>query len=51
MRDLGYRWGSCRKGAVLYFKWRLLQLPVRLADYVIAHDLTHLTAPHHGPGF
>ncbi len=33
------------------FNWRLLQLPVRLADYVIVHELVHLREPHHGPGF
>ena len=36
---------------VLFFNWRLLQLPVRLADYVIVHALVHLREPHHGPGF
>ncbi|MHB8766303.1 MAG: M48 family metallopeptidase [Deferrisomatales bacterium] len=51
VRDLGYRWGSCGVGGVLYFNWRLLQLPVRLVDYVIAHELVHLAEPHHSPGF
>lgn len=51
VRDLGHRWGSCgRKGAV-YFNWRLLQLPVRLVDYVVAHELVHLHEGHHGPEF
>jgi predicted metal-dependent hydrolase len=29
----------------------VLQLPVRLVDYVIAHELTHLREGHHGPAF
>jgi type I restriction enzyme R subunit len=28
-----------------------LQLPVRLVDYVIIHELVHLIEPHHGPQF
>lgn len=51
VRDLGFRWGSCGKNEVVFFNWKLLQLPVRLADYVIAHELTHLHQPHHGPSF
>jgi predicted metal-dependent hydrolase len=51
VRDLGYRWGSCGRNGVLYFNWRLLQLPIRLADYVIAHELVHLREGHHGPAF
>ena len=49
--DLGYHWGTCGKDGTLLFNWKLLQLPVRLADYVIAHELAHLIEPHHGPGF
>jgi predicted metal-dependent hydrolase len=49
--DLGFRWGSCGRNGVVFFNWRLLQLPVRVADYVIAHELSHLLAPHHRPDF
>ena len=49
--DLGYRWGSCGKGDVLFFNWKVLQLPVKLVDYVIMHELIHLTERHHGPAF
>lgn len=51
VRDLGFRWGSCGRNGVVYFNWKLLQLPVRLADYVIAHELIHLREGHHGPEF
>ena len=51
VRDLGFRWGSCGKNGVLLFNWRLLQLPVRLIDYVIVHELVHLQEPHHSPEF
>jgi predicted metal-dependent hydrolase len=49
VRDLGYRWGSCGKNSVIYFNWKLLQLPARVTDYVIAHELAHLLEPYHGP--
>jgi predicted metal-dependent hydrolase len=51
VRDLGFRWGSCGQNNVLSFDWRLLQLPVRLVDYVICHELLHLRIPNHGNGF
>ncbi|HBC86482.1 MAG TPA: metal-dependent hydrolase [Lentisphaeria bacterium] len=51
VRDLGYRWGSCGRNKVIYFNWKLMQLPVRLIDYVIIHEMVHLTQPHHGPAF
>lgn len=49
--DLGFRWGSCGKNGTVYFNWRLLQLPVRLIDYVIVHELVHLHERNHTPEF
>jgi predicted metal-dependent hydrolase len=51
IRELGFRWGSCGKNSVLYFDWRIMQLPVRLIDYVVVHELVHLGEPHHGESF
>ncbi len=51
VRDLGFRWGSCGSRGAVLLNWRLLQLPVRLADYVICHELVHLRERHHGPSF
>jgi predicted metal-dependent hydrolase len=51
VRDLGYRWGSCGRNGVLYVNWRTIQLPVRLVDYVLVHELSHLIDPTHGPEF
>jgi predicted metal-dependent hydrolase len=51
VRELGYRWGSCSKNGVIFFNWKLLQLPVRLVDYVIAHELTHLAEANHDSAF
>jgi predicted metal-dependent hydrolase len=49
--ELGFRWGSCGKNSVIHFNWRLLQLPVRLVDYVIAHELVHLQKRNHTAEF
>lgn len=51
VRDLGFRWGSCGKNCVIYINWKTLQFPVRLVDYVIAHELVHLLERHHSPEF
>ncbi|MBM4781453.1 MAG: M48 family metallopeptidase [Archangiaceae bacterium] len=51
VRDQGYRWASCAAGGRLYFHWRVIQLPPRLIDYVIVHELVHLTHDDHSPAF
>ncbi len=51
VRDLAYRWGSCNGQGRVCFHWKLFQLPVRLVDYVVVHELAHLVEPHHGPAF
>ncbi len=51
VRDLGNRWGSCNGNGKLYFNWKLLQMPTRLIDYVITHELVHLVEPKHNQAF
>jgi hypothetical protein len=51
VQDLGYRWGSCGKGAWLYFHWKTILLPARIAEYVVVHEMAHLHEPHHTPEF
>lgn len=51
VQDLGYRWGSCGKGNWLYFHWKAILLPARIAEYVVVHELAHLHEPHHTPNF
>ncbi|MBK6471218.1 MAG: M48 family metallopeptidase [Betaproteobacteria bacterium] len=51
VQDLGYRWGSCGKGDWLYFHWKTILLPARIAEYLVAHEMTHLHEPHHTPEF
>lgn len=51
VQDLGYRWGSCGKGDWLYFHWKTILLPARIAEYVVVHEMAHLHDPHHTPEF
>lgn len=51
VQNLGYRWGSCGKGNLLYFHWKTILLPRPLAEYVAVHELAHLHVPHHTPAF
>lgn len=51
VQDLGYRWGSCGKGDRLYFHWKTILLPARIAEYVVVHEIVHLHEPHHTPAF
>ena len=48
---LGYRWGSCTMRGRVNLHWAAMQLPPSLVDYVLVHELAHLSRPDHGPGF
>ncbi|MHB8254101.1 MAG: M48 family metallopeptidase [Acidiferrobacter sp.] len=45
------RWGSCSGHGTISLNWRLMLVPGTLFDYVIAHELCHLIAAHHGASF
>jgi len=45
------RWGSCSGRNSLSFTWRLIMCPVQAVDYVIVHELSHITHKDHSPGF
>lgn len=51
VQDLGNRWGSCGKADWLYFHWKAILLPARIAEYVVVHEIAHLREPHHTPAF
>lgn len=50
IREQEKRWGSCSPG-VLRFNWRIVQAPMSLVDYVVAHEVVHLLHDDHGKAF
>jgi len=51
VRDWRRRWGECHPERGLRFNWRLILLPLEMLDYVVVHELAHLTVPGHPPRF
>jgi predicted metal-dependent hydrolase len=41
------RWGSCTPRGGLNFSWRLIQAPPEIIDYVVVHELVHISQPDH----
>ena len=44
-------WGSCSSKKNLNFSYKIIFLPDHLQDYIIVHELCHLTHMHHGQDF
>lgn len=49
--SLGYRWGSVSPAERINLHWATLQLPPNLIDYVLVHELAHLSERNHTPTF
>ena len=45
------RWGSCSTKNNLNFAWRLIMCPLSVLDYVVVHELSHITYKNHSPAF
>jgi predicted metal-dependent hydrolase len=45
------RWGSCSSKKNLNFSYRCISLPKEVIDYIIIHELTHLTHMDHSKEF
>ncbi|BAY41797.1 hypothetical protein NIES2111_61930 (plasmid) [Nostoc sp. NIES-2111] len=44
-------WGSCSKDEVIRINWQLVDAPVSVLEYVVAHETVHLLHRNHGDQF
>lgn len=51
IRDQRRRWGSCARDGTLRFSWRAMMLEPALIDYIVVHELAHLTHQNHSADF
>jgi predicted metal-dependent hydrolase len=51
VKQLKARWGSCDSHKNITLNYYLMQLPWRLIDYVLLHELTHTEYMNHGTDF
>ena len=51
IRDQRQRWGSCAPDGTLRFNWRVVMLEPALAEFVVVHELAHLSIKNHSPEF
>lgn len=51
IRKMKKRWGSCRTNGNISLNLLLVKAPKRCIDYVIIHELCHLTHKKHGKAF
>ena len=51
LKDQKTRWGSCSGLGNLNLNWRIIMAPEEVINYLIIHELAHLTHPNHSERF
>lgn len=51
IKNMTSRWGSCSKKGNLNFNYKMVYLADELAEYIVAHELSHLSQMNHGRNF
>ena len=51
IREQKTRWGSCSSVGNLNYNWKLVLMPPGVLDYVVVHELSHITYKNHSPAF
>lgn len=49
VRPMRRKWASCSTNGVLSFSDEVPDLEADLQDYIIVHELLHMSVPNHGP--
>lgn len=49
--DMKTGWGACGPTGAILINWTLVFAPMAVLEYVVAHELAHLTVRSHGPEF
>jgi Predicted metal-dependent hydrolase len=51
LKDQKTRWGSCSNQGNINLNWRIIMAPEEVIDYLVIHELAHLTQPNHSEKF
>ncbi len=51
VKDTTSRWGSCASNGSIAFSWRLGFAPLFVIDYIVAHEVAHLSEMNHSIKF
>ena len=49
--DQRTKWGGCSRRGNLSFNWRPVMAPPEVLDYIVVHELAHLTERNHSTRF